>query len=222
MTCSYISNLTAVRLTKVDRCGDPIAGPNAFANECVATLAMNPVLDEQDDRIFRAANGSLCAVKRGCPSLLGYDVELTVLFSSPELISIVTGNPTYSDAAGEVVGVDDCSVQCDTGFALEFWAELAGEPCSVTGNEKFLYGVLPWVTNGILTDIEFGAEAVNFQLNGSTRAGGQWGTGPFNVVLGAGNTPAPMTTPLGATCHRRMLITEVAPPVSSCEFVTVP
>ncbi|ALO79406.1 hypothetical protein [Streptomyces phage phiSAJS1] len=223
MSCNFVANIDTIRVTEVDACGKPVVGAeNAFVTNCVATLAMNVVTDDQDDKIFRAANGNLCAIKRGCRTLLGYDTELTVLQASPEMIGIMTGNPAYLDAAGETVGFDDCSIQCNAGYAIEFWAELAGQVCSTTGAVKYLYGVLPWVTNGLLSDLELGAEAVNFQLDGSTRAGGQWGTGPFNVVNGTGGTPAKMTTPLGATCHRRMLITELAPPVASCVAVAVP
>ena len=226
MSCDLIANLDVVRATRVNNCGAPVTGENAFVSECVASVAMNPNLDTPDDVIYRAANGSLCGVKRGCPTLLGYDIELNFFQVSPQLVDVLTGSPIVVDNTGEPVGWDDCSVNCTTGFALEFWSELVGQACTTTGATKYLYTLIPWVTNAYITDLSIGSEQVTFQLLGSTRAGGQWDTGPYDVVLNgaAPGTPGPLLTPLGATCHRRMQITTVAPPVPDplCDYATVP
>jgi hypothetical protein len=225
VSCDLISALEVVRVTKVDSCGKPIAGDSAFVAECVASVAMNVNVDTPDDILYRAANGSLCGVKRGCPTLLGYDLEFDFYSVSPQLIDVLTGQPLVVDNLGEPVGWDSCSVQCDSGFALEFWTELVNNNCSPTGVKQYLYGILPWVSNAYLSDLTIGSEAVTFQLLGSTRAGGQWGVGPYNVVLTgtAPGTPGPMLTPLGDTCHRRIQITSVAPPTADpdCDYTTV-
>lgn len=217
VTCQLLAGLSTIRVTKVDQCGLPVVGTDsAIVLECLASIAMNPNIDTQDDIIYRAANGNLCGVKRGCPSLLGYDLEINVLTWSPDALTIFNGSPEVLDGAGATVGVDDCAIQCDTGFGLEFWTELI-EPCPTPPAKKqYLYGVIPWVNNAYLGDLEIGAEAVTFTINGTSRAGGQWGTGPFNVIdtsLTSTITPAKMLTPLGSTCHRRMQITTLAPPV---------
>jgi hypothetical protein len=212
-----------MRVTKVDVCGKPVSGPNAFVTDCFASIAMNVVTDDQDDITYRAANGALCAVKRGCKTLIGYDIEINIHTWSPELINVLTGNPQVLDFAGDTVGSDDCNIQCNAGFALEFWSNLIEPTCSTTGNARYLYTLLPRISNAYLSDLEIGSEAVTFQLVGTTRAGGQWGVGPYNVVAAdAINTPGPMLTPLGTTCHRRMQVVTVPPPVDSCDFVTVP
>lgn len=226
MSCDLIANLDTVRVTRVDQCGVPVPGPNAFVSECVASVAMNPNVDTPDDVIYRAANGSLCGVKRGCPTLLGYDLELNFFQVSPQLTDVLTDQPVVLDNLAEPVGWDDCSIPCQGGFALEFWSELIGQNCTETGAQKFLYVLLPWVTNAYLSDLEIGSEAVTFQAVGSTRAGGQWELGPYNVVLNgaAPGTPGPLLTPLGDTCHRRIQITTVPPPTPDpdCDYSTVP
>lgn len=213
-----------VRVTRLDNCGAPVTGANAFVSECVASIAMNPNLDEQDDVIYRAANGSLCGVKRGCPSLLGYDIELNFYQVSPELTDVLTNQPIVLDGNGDPVGNDSCNINCQGGFALEFWTELIDQNCTATGVQKYLYTLIPWVTNAYITDLEIGSEQVTFQLLGSSRAGGRWGVGPYNVVLSALDAPSPMLTPLGATCHRRMQTTLVPPPVPdpNCDYAMVP
>lgn len=223
-SCDLIANLDVTRVTRLDNCGKPVPGPNAFVSECVASVALNVNVDTQDDILYRAANGTLCGVKRGCPTLLGYDLEFNFFQVSPQLVDVLTNQPLVLDTTAEPVGFDSCSINCNSGFALEFWAELIGQNCTTTGAQKFLYVLLPWVTNAYISDLEIGSEQVTFQAVGSTRAGGQWGVGPYNVVAGAGNVPSPMLTPLGATCHRRMQITTIAPPVPDplCDYAVVP
>lgn len=201
-------------------------GDNGFVSECFSSISMSPVLDEADDVVYRAANGSLCGVKRGCPSLLGYDVELNFYQVSPELIDILTGQPVVVNNLGNPSGFDSCNINCQGGFALEFWTELVGQNCTTTGNPRSLYTLLPWITNAYITDLEIGSEAVTFNLLGSTRAGGRWGTGPYDVTLNgaAPGTPGRMLTPVGDTCHRRMMIVEVPAPTPdpACDYTPVP
>lgn len=223
MSCDFIANIHTLRATKVDECGTPVPGDeNAFVTGCIATLAMNPNVDTQDDKIYRAANGSICAYKAGCSTLLNYAVELNIQAYSPNFLSVLTGGPEVLDANGEVIGHDDCSIQCTAGYGLEFWAELIDPTCSTATGRRWLYGLLPWINNSYISDLELGSEAVTFQLNGNTAAGGGWGVGPYDVVNGAGGTPGPMLTPLGTTCHRRMFITTVQPPAASCDNIAVP
>ena len=193
-------------------------------SECVASVGMAPNIDTQDDVIYRAANGTLCGVKRGCPTLLGYDLTLDFFQVSPQLTSVLTNQPEVLDAGGELVGTDDCSIQCSGGFALEFWAELVGQNCTDTGDPRYLYVLLPWVSNAYISDLTIGSEQVTFQLLGNTKSGGRWGVGPYDVVQDAEGAPSPMLTPLGPSCHRRMQIVTVAPPVPDpeCDFATVP
>jgi hypothetical protein len=224
MTCDFIDALEVMRVTRVDACGKPIAGPNAFVTNCLSSINMTNVTQDQDDKVYTAANGQTCAIRRGCRTLLGYDLEINSMPISPELMEILTGNAGYLDANGDLVGVDSCAdIPCKAGFALEFWASIIGsDTCDAQGTQRYLYVLLPWITNGLMADIEFGTDAVIPQFTGSTRAGGQWGTGPFNVVQNATNVPDKMTTALAATCHRRILITTTPPPAASCDFVTVP
>lgn len=226
MSCPLIANLDTVRVTRVDACGRPVCGDdNAFVFDCLASIAMNPNVEEGEDVNYRAANGRQCGFKRGCPTLNGYDVEINFFSVSPEFLEITTGNPVVYDYAGNAIGYDDCSLQCNSGFALEFWAEVLGsDACAAenTGDGAWIYFLLPWVSNGMLGDLEVGAEAVELQMTGATRAGGGWGTGPYDVMAqDAANTPGPLLTPLGATCHRRMFVTTVAPPEPTCEYAPV-
>ncbi|MGW3736676.1 hypothetical protein [Streptomyces sp. NPDC005148] len=226
MSCPLIANLDTVRVTRVDACGRPVCGDdNGFVFDCLASVAMNPNTEDGDDVNYKAANGRQCGFKRGCPTFNGYDVEVNFFSVSPEFLEITTGNPVVYDYSGKPVGYDDCSLQCNSGFALELWAEVLGEDvCDAngSGDGAWIYFLLPWVTNGILGDLEVGSEAVTLQLTGATRAGGGWGRGPYDVIAtDAAGTPGQLLTPLGSSCHRRTLVTTVAPPEPVCDYVPV-
>ncbi|MER6557878.1 hypothetical protein ABT300_08935 [Streptomyces sp. NPDC001027] len=150
------------------------------------------------------------------------DLELNVFSVSPEMIEILTGNPVYLGYDGTPIGFDTCSIECNTGFAVELWAEVLGEECADGAQGQWLYWLMPWVTNGIIGDLEIGSEAVTLQITGSTRAGGSWGVGPYDVQpLDAAGTPGPMLTPLSSSCHRRTFLTTIAPPEPSCDYTPV-
>ncbi|MEV5677068.1 hypothetical protein [Streptomyces sp. NPDC052179] len=226
MTAPLIANADTFRVTRVNGCGRPVCGEdNAYVTDCFASLAMNANIEEGEDTSFKGANGRQCGFKKGCPTLNGYDIELVFYQASPELIEIMTGSPVFYDHAGRPIGWDDCSIACRAGFALELWADILGEdvcPEEETAEGAWQYFLMPWVTNGIIGDLELGSEGVNFTLTGSTRAGGRWGVGPYDVMAqDAAGTPGPMLTPLGPTCHRRPFITTIAPPEPSTEYLPV-
>jgi hypothetical protein len=186
---------------------------------------MNANVEDGEDVEYKAANGRVCGFKRGCPSFKGYDIELNFFSVSPELIEIATGNPVVYGFDGKPIGYDDCSIRCNSGFALELWAEVLGEDvCDAegSGDGSWIYFLMPWVTNGMLGDLEVGSEAASLTLNGATRAGGGWGRGPYDVLAqDKAGTPGQLLTPLGSTCHRRTMVTTVRPPEPTCDYTPV-
>lgn len=225
MAAPLISNAATVRVTRVDGCGRPVCGDDSsYVTDCFASVAMAANVEDGEDIVFTAANGRQCGFKRGCPTLNGYDLTFTFFQASPELMEIMTGSPVYFDYAGNPIGFDSCSIPCNTGFALEVWTDVLGEDvCEDEAAEgAWVYFVLPWITNGMIGDLELANEAVNLELTGATRAGGKWGTGPYDVQpQDAAGTPGPMLTPLGASCHRRMFITSTPPPEPSTTYIPV-
>ncbi|MFJ8852367.1 hypothetical protein [Streptomyces sp. NPDC102437] len=225
MPAPLISNAATVRITRVDGCGRPVCGDDsAYVTDCFASVQMAANVEDGEDITFKAANGRQCGYRKGCPTLNGYDLTFSFFQASPELTEIMTGSPVYFDYAGMPIGFDSCSIACKSGFALEVWTDVLGEDvCADEAAEgAWVYFLLPWVTNGIIGDLELASEAVNLELTGATRSGGKWGTGPYDVqAQDAAGTAGPMLTPLGPNCHRRMFITSTPPPEPSTTYVPV-
>jgi hypothetical protein len=224
MACLLPIGPSTLRATLLDACGKPVTGVgNAYVADCFTSISMSAVTDDQDDIIYKNAAGKLCAVKRGCSTLLGYDVEMHISGVQPELVALLTGDPEVLDAGGATVGYDSCAYNCNHSVAIEVWAELIGDTCSTPGAvPQYLYTVIPWLQNVTVGDLEYGTDALDFQLTGKTRAGGQWGVGPWNVVPATPGPSGPMLTPLGSSCHRRVQSTTIAPPAAACTAIAVP
>ncbi|MFF2612375.1 hypothetical protein [Kitasatospora sp. NPDC058046] len=226
MSCPLIANADTIRVTRVDGCGRPTCGPEgSFVFDCFASLGMKANVDDGTDVEYKAANGRVCGFKRGCPSFKGYDVELSFFSVSPEFIEITTGNPLVFGFDGKPIGYDDCSIQCNSGFAIELWAEVLGaDACTsaTAGDGAWIYFLMPWVASGQLGDLEIGSEKAALTLTGATRSGGGWGTGPYDVMpIDAAGAAGKMLTPIGSACHRRTFITTVKPPKPSCDYTPV-
>lgn len=221
-----IANASTVRITRVDGCGRPVCGPEgAFVTDCFASVSMAANVEEGTDVEFRAANGRVCGFRPGCPSFRGFNLTYNFFGASPEMLEILTGSPVVYGWDGQPIGFDSCSIPCRSGFALELWTEVLGEdvcPDEATGDGAWVYFLLPWVINGMVGDTELGSEAVTLSLTGATKSGGRWGVGPYDVVAqDAAGTPGPLLTPLDGECHRRMIVTTVAPPEPSDTYVPV-
>lgn len=222
MSCNYVAGIDTVRLTRLDSCGRPVCGAdNAFVTQCVATLSMTANTDDGTEISYVNGRGEQCAYLQRCPVFKNLSVQLDVLFASPEMLEIATNSPTTMDFAGAVDGFETGSIQC-AGLAIEGWVNLLNAQCSTTGQGEWLYVLIPFITGGVLGDLEIGAEAVNFSVSGNTRSGGSWGTGPYNVVAqNAGGTPGPLLAPLASTSHRLIKKTTIAPPTPSCGYLPV-
>lgn len=225
MSGTLIANASTIRATRVDGCGRYVCGDdNAYVTDCFASLAMNANVEDGTDVTFTAANGRQCGFKKGCPTLNGYDIELVFFQAAPELVDLMTGQPIVYGWDGKPIGWDDCSISCTAGFALELWADILGDDLCDNPNAtgSWQYFLMPWLTNGQIGDLELANEAVNFTLTGSTKAGGKWGSGPYDVMAqDAANTPGPMLTPVGPKCHRRSFTTTVEPPLADIDYLPV-
>jgi hypothetical protein len=220
--CPKIVNGDIVRATRVDNCGAPVEGAgNAFVDDCWPSAAMASNVQAGTDITLRAANGSICAFKRGKPGFRGFDLTFQFFNASPEFVELLTGSPLVLDHAGDPIGWEDCDVVGN--FAFEIWADIAGEECPDDSEGIWFYLLLPWVSNGRLGDITINDGGVTFEMTGNTRDQGRWSLGPWDVVAqDVAGTPGPLLTEIGDDCHRRVFQTTIAPPTAACETVTVP
>lgn len=220
--CSSFVRGRMMRVTRLDGCGRPIYGPDSVVtSKGFVTVTYTANVDDGEEVNLQNAAGERCVYEPAVPSLLGYTIEVEFCQVDPEMFAIMTGQDTYTDAFGNVIGfIQDTAVSIlDTAFGLEVWAgSPATSGCATEGGTgNFGYILLPFLQGGVLGDFTIENDAVTFTIsNAATRDGSGWGVGPYDVVLGADSMPAPLNQPLTPTTHLLAIITQVAPPEAEC------
>lgn len=221
---SYVKG-RRLRATRLDRCGRPIyAEDSSVVSRGMISVGYTAVTSESDAVDVVNAAGETIASEPAVPSLNGYGVEIVFGEVDPDLFALMTGMPVVFDAFGNVVGLKvDTAISLDnSNFALEVWAgapttDACATDAAVEGS--FGYILLPFVSGGILGDFTVENGAISFTVTGATtRRGGSWGRGPYDVVLNPGATPSdpkvpgPLLEPMSPTEPLLLQTVELAPP----------
>lgn len=216
MTKATLIRGRAMRVTRLDGCGNPVLGPDSVVTTTgFISVGSTPNIATGTDIQVTNANGDVCAEDKATPKFSSHSLEITLCGVDTELVGLFTGNPIVLDADGDPVGFDDdTEAKVDlTGYALEVWSGVASAACSPSGDLTYGYFVYPFVKGGTVGALTVQNNSVDFTIsNSSTRDGTNWGVGPFDVVRDAATNPSPLLIPLGAGVHRRFVLTTVAPP----------
>jgi hypothetical protein len=204
-----------MRVTAVDGCCSPAYGEDAqVVTDGFVSVALTANINTPDEIVITNANGKTCVRDTGCPEFQGYGVEITFCEVSPCLFSLVTGQPTVLNAAGDVVGfrMNSSVSVCDQGFALEVWMGVPGVAC--TGDAGgYGYLLLPCLQGGVIGDFTIENAAITFTVTGAnTKDGNGWGYGPYQVVEDAAGDPSYLPLPLDPDDHLYVSFTTIPPP----------
>jgi hypothetical protein len=169
------------------------------------------------------AAGAIC-VNEKSPKQLKW-IEVTVAFCNvdPEMWNLITGSTlVLNDAATPAaVGFQTRTSNYATGaFALEVWTNISGGACATVGTFSLVpygYFLLPNIVEGTAGDLKIENGAVSFTVQGRTKQGTNWGTGPKNVLANmTTGTAQKLLTALPNDTHRHLQWTYLAPPAASC------
>lgn len=214
-----------IRVTRLDGCGAPVPGASAVVvSKRISTVAVDEVSDDGTNVRERNFGDELCIVDDAFGQIIGYTVNITLCGVDPDLITLLTGQPVVTNAAGDVVGFDATSgVDLDSfGFAVEVWSRIAGGACGQGGNRPWGYTVFPFLKGGRLGGFSFENGAVQFSVQGAqTRDGNGWGVGPFDVDRDEAGVAAPLNEALPTNTHFRNILVTHEPPVESCGAVAL-
>lgn len=209
-----------IRVTELDNCGAIPSGAAYVATDGFTTLNLTSEVEEGTEIIVRKASGALCVNEKMADSFKRFTVEIEFCGVNPSLLAIVTNAEEYQDD-DDVIGFTIPEGEIKKWFALEMWTGLSGVVCDPGTEEPSGYILLPFITAGVLGDVEVtGEDAITFSMNGAaTKGGNQWGVGPYDVY---GSPAGPLPTALDPFDHLLMIETSVAPPPEACEPSLVP
>jgi hypothetical protein len=203
-----------MRITRLDECGAPVIGPKTTrVSKGFVSVALSPQYDDGEAIAVKDAAGDLDINEPADPTLMSVAATITFTRVDPDLVSLITGNQTVTDAAAKGVGFRlSGGIPVLGGWALEVWSDLAGQLCE--GAKAYGYTLLPYFRGGKVGDVSIENGAASFSVSSNTREASLWGAGPYDVVhTGVGNTvPGPLLDEIGTKDHYHMQLTTVAPP----------
>lgn len=178
-----------LRVTEVNNCGVVLPGAMQLATDGFVTLSLSAEVEEGTEIIVRKASGALCVNSKQADSFKRFTVEIEFCGVNPSLLSLTTNAVEYSDGT-DVIGFTIAEGEINKWFALELWTGLDGVVCAPGAEEASGYILLPFVTAGVLGDVEVtGEDAITFSMTGAaTKGGNAWGVGPYKVYEVGGAT----------------------------------
>lgn len=211
---------SVIRVTRLDSCGVPDPGASAVVvSKRVSTVTIDEVTDDGTNIRERNFADELCIVDDAFTTIIGYTADIALCGVDPDLVSLLTGQPVVTNAAGDIVGFDATTdIDLDSfGFAIEVWSRIAGASCDPSGFRNWGYTVFPFLKGGRVGGFSFENGAVQFQISGAqTRDGNGWGVGPFDVDRDETDAPSPLNSALGVNTHYRNILVNLDPPAASC------
>ena len=214
-----------LRLTKVNSCGLPLAGPaNRIVTDGFVTANFTPQMKDAADLDQNNAEGLICVTERTAPQRKRWQLALELCNVDTGVISLLTSWEQLLDYADNPNGFQDSeSVESDLGVAIEIWTggkattdcpiQTTDDIFSNPGTGKAYGYMLAFGTEFQLGNVNVGAQVSTLTLTGITFAGPQWGKGPYNVAaIDDNNTPGRLLTPTNDDSQLLMFRTPVPPP----------
>lgn len=222
--CHSVVRAPAARVTRLGPCGEiSDTGCDFATTESFVEITLTKVFQERQDALQLNANGDICVDKPKYPILRWYEVAIQFCNVDPELFNIVSAEPLVMNDALTPEAIGWCTLPdsaASSNFALEFWTGTEDEGCDEDDQVTYGYGILPRIIQGVIGDVTITNGVINFTVTGITRAGNQWGTGPYNVIInetGANaGLPGPLLEAINTSSHKCFFWTKLGPPEGQC------
>lgn len=226
--CVALARASVMRLTRLDACGAPDAGPTGqLVTDGIINVDYSPTYLDPEEITQLNANGDLCVDDQGRPALRWLDLSIVMCRIDPDAVNIITGNPLVVNDAltPEAVGFRiNSAVTGTANFAMELWSRVANQACDAEGNALYGYWLLPFVVQARIGQWSAANAALNLTLTARTSVDSQWGLGPTAYTVRAdavSGTPERILTPIDDDDHVHFEIVSVPPPAAACGATTL-
>lgn len=221
--CHSVVRAPSARVTRLGPCGEiESTGCDYAVTNSFVDITLTRVLQDRQDAFQLNANGDSCVDSPKAPFLRWYEVVITFCAVDPELFNIVSAEPLILNDALTPEAVGWCTLPDSASaanFALEFWTGTGDDECD-DGEVTYGYGLLPRVVQGMIGDVTIANGVITFTVNAITKAGNQWGTGPYNVIINESGPniglPGPLLLPVNTRAHKCFQWTKLPPPEGEC------
>lgn len=224
-SCDSFLQGFAVRLTRLDSCGVPVASACSTAiNDGFIKIDIEPDEADGEEISQTLANGKRCYYRKTPKQLNGITTSIEFCQVDPELFNVATGVSLVLDDAVSPVAQGfaiDSATYASANFALEIWTDLANG-CASTSGRKWGYLLMPWLFNGTVSTPTIENGAANFTVKEAmTRDGNAWGVGPYKIQTSRTGVASPLFSPISSTTHLQAYKVNMAPPATACGCQTL-
>lgn len=217
----------ALRVTRLDGCGNPAPGPDSVvASKGFISVGLTANTEEGEAISVPNANGDICISDIPAPKFTGYSLEISLCGVNPNLVNLLTNQPLVYDGATTPAPIGfrmNSGVDVDSsGFALELWSGVPAAACVPGQAQQYGYLLIPFIKGGVLGDLTVENGPVNFNVTGArSKDGSGWGVGPYNVTLNGTGVSSPLLKTIDAKDHLHVQVTSVPPPVTGADFTAL-
>lgn len=181
--CDALIKICALRVTRLDSLGNPVAGPNnVYATANSMMLSVKPNIQAGDDKTLVGGCDCIIAEYHGYDKLKYFDLELDLGLVEPGLLEMLTGG-TAILSGGVPIGLDfpnqlDCSQPTQPNVAIEAWQAMWTDDHqnSTYPYARYVFPSSYWQLSDFSLQMDFNQP----KLTGWTRSNPNWGTGIFH------------------------------------------
>jgi len=215
--CASPIKARVLRITRLDVCGNPVTGTGGqVISSGFIQVQASPEYEEGEEFLQKNANGDPCVNEKDPNFLKRVGLQIDLCNIDPDGVVLMTGErllTTGGPVTGTGVAFGEGTLTAR--FGLELWQPLAGQVCSATGAQYWMYWVFPNVGNTMIGDFTFENGPFTLSISSDTKAAGTlWGDGPGTTTWLNGNVMLPDE-------HFAFNITTVSPPVPVCGAQTL-
>lgn len=227
-SCATPIKGTVYRMVKLDTCGNPVTGASSIqiVSKGFVQVQMDPQYEDGTEFFERTADGTPCVNQKDDPVLKR--MQLTIDFCE-----INTTGASWMMSARELAvtntgyGFAMAEGLSSNRFSLEVWQQVAGAgACTPSGLQQFIYHAWPNCgaskTNGYTVENDKSTLQIVSETRAASTATNGWldgpGTGTSWLPTGTVNQAGGGT---GILDHWMWNLTTIAPPVASCNPVTL-
>jgi hypothetical protein len=221
--CPKSVNALAIRVTRTDACGIPVAENVANGRILTAgfiTLTLAPNIEAGNEITVKKANGEICVTDKQPDQLKWLDATIELCGVPFPLIEMMLGASALMDGPDIVGGVLPSRTAQTTNLPvqIELWSRnKEAESCAGGGAGAYVQWVMPlgknWQVSG---DIAFGADATSLSIVGQIES-----TAGYQPSVAAEFDAAQITAIQGGGPLAWKCVNALPSPIDDCDYLPI-
>jgi hypothetical protein len=184
--CEAAIHLCAVRVTRLDAVGNPVAGPNnVYVSDNSIMLSVTPEIEAGEDKTLVGGCDCIIASYKGYDKLKRFTLELDQGKIEPGLLEMLTGGSIIVDPANAndpqgmwFASQLSCQDAVQPNVCFEGWQDLWEDDHQASTPYQYVHWIWP-SSHWQLGDFSLQNDFTQPKLTGFTRGNPNWGLGIF-------------------------------------------